>query len=140
MVQIDLLLLVINPLIVYPLCHLLCIIGVSLAQDRGRLEAKVEVLSTEIESLKKQNERDNDALRIKTKMVEDQTETIRKLKEVSNVSNDFCCTVNLLIRNEHSTTTYSPYCNALTFTNITSVCAMHCLYKKNKKWDPHALC
>lgn len=99
MVQIDLLLLVINPLIVYPLCHLLCIIGVSLAQDRGRLEAKVEVLSTEIESLKKQNERDNDALRIKTKMVEDQTETIRKLKEVSNVSNDFCCTVNLLIRN-----------------------------------------
>lgn len=55
--------------------------GVSLAQDRGRLEAKIEVLSTEIESLKKQNERDNDALRIKTKMVEDQTETIRKLKE-----------------------------------------------------------
>ncbi|KAM5157551.1 leucine-rich repeat and coiled-coil domain-containing protein 1 isoform 2-T2 [Mantella aurantiaca] len=55
--------------------------GVSLAQDRGRLEAKIEVLSTEIESLKKQNERDNDTLRIKTKMVEDQTETIKKLKE-----------------------------------------------------------
>ncbi|XP_018411262.1 PREDICTED: leucine-rich repeat and coiled-coil domain-containing protein 1 [Nanorana parkeri] len=55
--------------------------GVSLAQDRGRLEAKIEVFSTEIEALKKQNERDNDALRIKTKMVEDQTETIRKLKE-----------------------------------------------------------
>ncbi|XP_072267083.1 leucine-rich repeat and coiled-coil domain-containing protein 1 isoform X3 [Pyxicephalus adspersus] len=55
--------------------------GVSLAQDRGRLEAKIEVLSTEIEALKKQNERDNDSLKIKTKMVEDQTETIRKLKE-----------------------------------------------------------
>ncbi|KAM9308406.1 leucine-rich repeat and coiled-coil domain-containing protein 1 [Gastrophryne carolinensis] len=55
--------------------------GVSLAQDRGRLEAKIEVLSTEIEALKKQNERDNDALKIKTKMVDDQTETIRKLKE-----------------------------------------------------------
>ncbi|XP_068093676.1 leucine-rich repeat and coiled-coil domain-containing protein 1 isoform X1 [Hyperolius riggenbachi] len=55
--------------------------GVSLAQDRGRLEAKIEVLATEIEALKKQNERDNDMLRIKTKMVDDQTETIRKLKE-----------------------------------------------------------
>ncbi|NP_001184160.1 leucine-rich repeat and coiled-coil domain-containing protein 1 [Xenopus tropicalis] len=55
--------------------------GVSLAQDRGRLEAKIEVLSTEIESLKKQNERDTDTLRIKTKVVDDQTETIRKLKE-----------------------------------------------------------
>ncbi|XP_075682178.1 leucine-rich repeat and coiled-coil domain-containing protein 1 isoform X2 [Rhinoderma darwinii] len=55
--------------------------GVALAQDRGRLEAKIEVLSTEMETLKKQNERDNDALRIKSKMVDDQTETIRKLKE-----------------------------------------------------------
>ncbi|KAM3928905.1 leucine-rich repeat and coiled-coil domain-containing protein 1 [Leptodactylus fuscus] len=55
--------------------------GVALAQDRGRLEAKIEVLSTEIETLKKQNERDNDTLRIKSKMVDDQTETIRKLKE-----------------------------------------------------------
>uniref|UniRef100_A0A8C8RMG6 Leucine-rich repeat and coiled-coil domain-containing protein 1 n=1 Tax=Pelusios castaneus TaxID=367368 RepID=A0A8C8RMG6_9SAUR len=55
--------------------------GASLAQDRGKLEAKLEVLTNESEILKKQNERDNDALRIKTKIVEDQTETIRKLKE-----------------------------------------------------------
>ncbi|XP_073406680.1 leucine-rich repeat and coiled-coil domain-containing protein 1 isoform X2 [Dendrobates tinctorius] len=55
--------------------------GVALAQDRGRLEAKIDVLSAELETLKKQNERDNDALRIKSKMVDDQTETIRKLKE-----------------------------------------------------------
>ncbi|XP_037748285.1 leucine-rich repeat and coiled-coil domain-containing protein 1 isoform X2 [Chelonia mydas] len=55
--------------------------GASLAQDRGKLEAKIEVLTNESEILKKQNERDNDALRIKTKIVEDQTETIRKLKE-----------------------------------------------------------
>nr|XP_015210449.1 PREDICTED: leucine-rich repeat and coiled-coil domain-containing protein 1 isoform X2 [Lepisosteus oculatus] len=55
--------------------------GASLAQDRGRLEARIEVLSGEIESLKKQSERDNDALKIKAKIVEDQTETIRKLKE-----------------------------------------------------------
>ncbi|MEE6463656.1 hypothetical protein FKM82_005996 [Ascaphus truei] len=55
--------------------------GVSLAQDRGRLEAKIEILSNEMETLKRQNERDNDTLRIKTKVVDDQTETIRKLKE-----------------------------------------------------------
>ncbi|XP_077086567.1 leucine-rich repeat and coiled-coil domain-containing protein 1 [Siphateles boraxobius] len=55
--------------------------GASLAQDRGRLEARIEVLLSELESQKKQNERDNDALRIKAKIVDDQTETIRKLKE-----------------------------------------------------------
>ncbi|XP_072544246.1 leucine-rich repeat and coiled-coil domain-containing protein 1 isoform X2 [Salminus brasiliensis] len=55
--------------------------GASLAQDRGRLEARIEVLSTELETQKKQNEKDNDALRIKAKIVDDQTETIRKLKE-----------------------------------------------------------
>ncbi|KAJ8272776.1 hypothetical protein GJAV_G00093310 [Gymnothorax javanicus] len=55
--------------------------GASLAQDRGRLEAKIEVLETELETQKKQNERDNDALKIKTKIVDDQTDTIRKLKQ-----------------------------------------------------------
>ncbi|XP_062849049.1 leucine-rich repeat and coiled-coil domain-containing protein 1 [Trichomycterus rosablanca] len=55
--------------------------GSSLAQDRGRLEAKIEVLTAELETQKKQNERDNDALKIKTKIMDDQTETIRKLKE-----------------------------------------------------------
>ncbi|XP_027025243.2 leucine-rich repeat and coiled-coil domain-containing protein 1 isoform X1 [Tachysurus fulvidraco] len=55
--------------------------GASLAQDRGRLEAKIEVLTTELETQKKQNQRDNDSLKIKTKIVDDQTETIRKLKE-----------------------------------------------------------
>ncbi|KAG5841865.1 hypothetical protein ANANG_G00171570 [Anguilla anguilla] len=55
--------------------------GASLAQDRGRLEAKIEVLATELETQKKLNERDNDALRIKAKIVDDQTETIRKLKQ-----------------------------------------------------------
>ncbi|XP_072296908.1 leucine-rich repeat and coiled-coil domain-containing protein 1 [Eucyclogobius newberryi] len=55
--------------------------GASLAQDRGRLEAKIEVLSIELETQKKLNERDNDALRIKAKIIDDQTESIRKLKE-----------------------------------------------------------
>ncbi|KAM3838221.1 leucine-rich repeat and coiled-coil domain-containing protein 1 [Diretmus argenteus] len=55
--------------------------GASLAQDRGRLEARIEVLSAELGTQKKQNERDNDALKIKAKIIDDQTETIRKLKE-----------------------------------------------------------
>ncbi|NXA39299.1 LRCC1 protein, partial [Eudromia elegans] len=55
--------------------------GAHLAQDRGKLEAKIEVLTNEIETLKKQKEQDSDALRIKAKIVDDQTETIRKLKE-----------------------------------------------------------
>ncbi|NWY50390.1 LRCC1 protein, partial [Chionis minor] len=55
--------------------------GAHLAQDRGKLEAKIEVLTNEIEMLKKQKEQDGDALRIKNKIVDDQTETIRRLKE-----------------------------------------------------------
>ncbi|XP_056008134.1 leucine-rich repeat and coiled-coil domain-containing protein 1-like [Ostrea edulis] len=55
--------------------------GSSLAQDRGRLESKIEAQSSEIITLKKNLERETDALKIKTKMLEDQTETIRKLKE-----------------------------------------------------------
>lgn len=61
-------------------------LGASLAQDRGRLEARIEVLLGELESQKKQNKRDNDALRIKAKIVDDQTDTIRKLKEVKSYS------------------------------------------------------
>lgn len=63
------------------LMHFSCS-GASLAQDRGRLEARIEVLTAELEAQRKQNERDHDALKIKTKIMEDQTETIRKLKEV----------------------------------------------------------
>lgn len=70
------------------------LLGVSLAQDRGRLEARIEVLGAELENQKKQNERDNDALKIKAKIIDDQTETIRKLKEV------------LLYYYYHPTTTY----------------------------------
>lgn len=64
----------------------LSFLGVSLAQDRGRLEARIEVLGAELETQKKQNERDNNALKIKTKVIDDQTDTIRKLKEVIGYS------------------------------------------------------
>ncbi|XP_070701868.1 leucine-rich repeat and coiled-coil domain-containing protein 1 [Pempheris klunzingeri] len=62
--------------------------GVSLAQDRGRLEARIEVLGTELETHKKQSERDNDALKIKAKIIDDQTETIRRLKETLQERDD----------------------------------------------------
>ncbi|XP_065524590.1 leucine-rich repeat and coiled-coil domain-containing protein 1 isoform X2 [Lathamus discolor] len=55
--------------------------GAHLAQDRGKLEAKIEVLTNEIEMLKKQKEQDSDTIKIKNKIVDDQTETIRRLKE-----------------------------------------------------------
>ncbi|XP_005094489.3 leucine-rich repeat and coiled-coil domain-containing protein 1 [Aplysia californica] len=55
--------------------------GASLSQDRGRLEAKIEALTSESTGLKKQLGRETDAVKIKAKMIEDQTETIRKLKE-----------------------------------------------------------
>ncbi|NWV31685.1 LRCC1 protein, partial [Grantiella picta] len=55
--------------------------GAHLAQDRGKLEAKIEVLTNEIDTLKKQKEQDSDTIRIKNKIVDDQTETIRRLKE-----------------------------------------------------------
>ncbi|CAC5362345.1 LRRCC1 [Mytilus coruscus] len=55
--------------------------GASLAQDRGRLEAKIESFNSEIVILKKSLNKETDALKIKSKMLEDQTETIRKLKE-----------------------------------------------------------
>ncbi|NWX66193.1 LRCC1 protein, partial [Promerops cafer] len=55
--------------------------GAHLAQDRGKLEAKIEVLTNEIDTLKKQKEQDRDTIKIKNKIVDDQTETIRRLKE-----------------------------------------------------------
>ncbi|NWT50121.1 LRCC1 protein, partial [Erythrocercus mccallii] len=55
--------------------------GAHLAHDRGKLEAKIEVLTNEIDMLKKQKEQDSDTIKIKNKIVDDQTETIRRLKE-----------------------------------------------------------
>jgi len=55
--------------------------GASLAQDRGRLEAQIDSLTNEVKNLK-QRERENlDGLKIKSKLIEDQTDTIHKLKQ-----------------------------------------------------------
>jgi len=55
--------------------------GSALAQDRGRLESRIEALQSELADARRKSERDLDALRIKSKIVDDQTETIRKLKD-----------------------------------------------------------
>ncbi|XP_053415094.1 leucine-rich repeat and coiled-coil domain-containing protein 1 isoform X5 [Nycticebus coucang] len=55
--------------------------GSTLAQNRGKLEAQIESLCRENECLRKTNESNNDTLRIKCKIIEDQTQTIRKLKD-----------------------------------------------------------
>lgn len=61
--------------------HELAFQGSTLAQSRGKLEAQIENLCRENESLRKTHESDCDSLRIKCKIIEDQTETIRKLKD-----------------------------------------------------------
>ncbi|XP_018652993.1 putative protein phosphatases pp1 regulatory subunit [Schistosoma mansoni] len=55
--------------------------GSALAQDRGRLEAKIEAQELEIAGLKKSLENENDSVKIKSKVIDDQTETILNLKK-----------------------------------------------------------
>lgn len=55
--------------------------GASLAQERGRLDAQLESQSKEISLLQNQLKDGNDSLKIKCKLIEDQTETIRKMKQ-----------------------------------------------------------
>ncbi|XP_013368251.1 PREDICTED: leucine-rich repeat and coiled-coil domain-containing protein 1 isoform X2 [Chinchilla lanigera] len=56
--------------------------GPCLAQNHGKLEAQIESLCRENDSLRRANESESDALRIKSKIIEDQTESIRKLKDL----------------------------------------------------------
>lgn len=56
--------------------------GVSLAQDRGRLESTIELLNNEISNLKKQLEKNVDNIKIKQTIIDSQLDTIQKLKDV----------------------------------------------------------
>ncbi|KAA0183752.1 Leucine-rich repeat and coiled-coil domain-containing protein 1, partial [Fasciolopsis buskii] len=58
----------------------------ALAQDRGRLESKIEAQALEIISLKKSLDNEADAVKIKTKIIDDQADSIRSLKKVIPVS------------------------------------------------------
>ncbi|KAL9975413.1 hypothetical protein ACROYT_G012573 [Oculina patagonica] len=55
--------------------------GSSLAQDRGRMEARIEALTAEVSELKKECQSANETIAIKSKVIEDQTDSIRKLKQ-----------------------------------------------------------
>ncbi|KAH8874430.1 Leucine-rich repeat and coiled-coil domain-containing protein 1 [Schistosoma japonicum] len=74
--------------------------GSALAQDRGRLEAKTEAQELEITSLKKSLEHESDSVKIKNKVIDDQTETILSLKKfrnsMSNRWRDRACLIDKL--------------------------------------------
>lgn len=53
----------------------------SLAQEHGRLEAKIEELEKEQTAVKKQLVEERDLVKIKSKIIDDQNETVKKLKE-----------------------------------------------------------
>jgi len=55
--------------------------GASVAQERGRLDVQVETQHKEIISLKTSIQDHQESLRIKCKLIDDQTETIRSVKE-----------------------------------------------------------
>lgn len=58
------------------------LLGASLAQDRGRMEAKVEAIEQEINQLKVKNQQLSDNLRVKEKVCDDHNDTILQLKQV----------------------------------------------------------
>ncbi|XP_065065205.1 leucine-rich repeat and coiled-coil domain-containing protein 1-like isoform X2 [Rhopilema esculentum] len=55
--------------------------GASLAHDRGRLEAQIEALTSQVKQMKQREQENLDTLKIKTKLIEDQTDTIKNLKQ-----------------------------------------------------------
>ncbi|CAF2860117.1 unnamed protein product [Rotaria sp. Silwood2] len=55
--------------------------GASLAQDRGRLESTIQTLTSEVNTLKKQLDKEVDTCRIKQTIIESQLDTIQKLKD-----------------------------------------------------------
>ena len=55
--------------------------GASLAAERGTLEARATALKAEVEDLRKERSGLEDSLKIKTKMVDDNLDTIRRLKQ-----------------------------------------------------------
>lgn len=55
--------------------------GASLAQDRGRLESTIQTLTSEINTLKKQLDKEVETCRIKQTIIESQLDTIQKLKD-----------------------------------------------------------
>lgn len=60
---------------------LCCLLGASLANERGMLECKVDTLSQENKSLRANLDTEVDTVKIKTKLVSDLTDTVSTLKQ-----------------------------------------------------------
>ena len=58
--------------------------GASLAQEKGRIDIQLETQGNEIICLQKQLKDSNDSLKIKSKLIEDQTDSIRDTKDEIN--------------------------------------------------------
>lgn len=58
------------------------LLGASLAQDRGRMEAKVEGMEQEVTELRVKNQQLCDSLRVKEKVCDDRNDAILQLKQV----------------------------------------------------------
>ena len=69
--------------------------GASLAQDRGRLESTIHTLTSEVNTLKKQLDKEVDTCRIKQTIIESQLDTIQKLKDVRRLASPRCTLVSL---------------------------------------------
>ena len=62
--------------------------GFELSNERGRLEAKISSQKEEIERLQKLNSENTDVIRVKSVLIDDQTKTVRELKEkITNFQN-----------------------------------------------------
>ena len=59
-----------------------------LMQENNRLDIETRTLSAELDMLRKNLNKDEDSLKIKTKIIEDQTETIKKLKSAVTERDD----------------------------------------------------
>ena len=55
--------------------------GAQLSADRGRLETRIEALTVEVGTLRKELDKEVETVKIKTTIIDDQLDTIRKLKD-----------------------------------------------------------
>ncbi|KAL3313551.1 leucine rich repeat [Cichlidogyrus casuarinus] len=71
--------------------------GTSLARDRGYLEAKIQTLEQELITTRKTLQHEMDSLKIKTKIIDDQTDSIKSLKNViSRIASHYSLSQNIL--------------------------------------------
>lgn len=57
------------------------VIGASLSNERGTLEAKIEMLTQENKTLRTNFDTEVDTVKIKTKLISDLTDTVSSLKQ-----------------------------------------------------------